>query len=347
MTRESVPLRYAIGELLDHPTEGALDRKLARTILGTEDVEAIASRVEEYARSELGREVAGCFLFIQSVGAVFGVELDSGERVVLKAHAIGGSALRAFASFEELGAAYDAHTRMVERGFPCARVLRAPRLWPGGAVAAMSFLDTPSGDDPHEPRVRRAMAEGLARSVELGRSLGDLRLPRVELPRDAVFPPPHNALFDFSVPGGEWIDERARTARAVLDAEPGSVVVMHTDFSGANVRVIDGNMAAVFDMDSVAWIDEMRCLASVAVHFTYREGQWTWPTRQEAIAFVSDYIRARGRPLADREKRPLDAAAIYAMAYTSRCEHGMRPGEKGPMQRLLCAAPEAYFDSGS
>lgn len=47
MTRESLPLRYAIAELPDHPIEGALDRKLARTILGTEDVEAIASRVEE------------------------------------------------------------------------------------------------------------------------------------------------------------------------------------------------------------------------------------------------------------------------------------------------------------
>jgi hypothetical protein len=75
--------------------------------------------------------------------------------------------------------------------------------------------------------------------------------------------------FDFNAPGAEWIDTRARSTRVVLDQTPERAVVMHTDFSAANVRVSRGAIAAVYDMDSVARIDEMRCLASAAVHFTY------------------------------------------------------------------------------
>ena len=38
--------RGAINELLHHPDEGALDRTLAQSILGTTDVDTLASRVE-------------------------------------------------------------------------------------------------------------------------------------------------------------------------------------------------------------------------------------------------------------------------------------------------------------
>ena len=66
---------------------------------------------------------------------------------------------------------------------------------------------------------------------------------------------------------------------------------------------------------SVAWIDEHRCVASAAVHFTYTgEIGSRWPTREEALAYVADYEAVRGRAL---DRRRLGAAMIYARAYTA------------------------------
>jgi hypothetical protein len=187
------------------------------------------------------------------------------------------------------------------------------------------------------------MAELLWRSVELSAGCDDDALVGSPLPAGALFPPPHNALFDLAAPGGEWIDARARAARAVLDAIPERPVVIHTDVSAANVRISDGAVVAVFDADSMARVDEMRALAGAAVHFTYTgEPGSTLPTRAEASAFVADYLRARGRPLDAAERARLDAAAIHAIAYTARCEHTRSDGARA-MAAVLRAAPDAFF----
>jgi hypothetical protein len=341
-------LRGAIAGLLEHPAEGHLDRSLAMSILGTQDLGLISARVEAYVRESFGCGVRGCLFFTQSVGAVWGLELEDGQRVVLKAHAVGGGPQwRGFESHEELTATYEAQARFATLGFPCATVVRAPCAWGTGAMAAMALLPASRGDDPHEASVRRAMAVALAWSAEIGRSaaIGNLaHLTSVALPTGTVLPPPHNVLFRFDAPGGEWIDARAKAARAVLDELPARRSVMHTDVSSANVRVLGAEVIAVFDMDSVARIDEMRCLASAAVHFTYRgDPPWSWPTREESTAFVDDYVRARGKPLDREERRRLDAAAVYALAYTARCELGNSMNPDRGMCRVLRAAPEAYF----
>jgi hypothetical protein len=69
----------------------------------------------------------------------------------------------------------------------------------------------------------------------------------------------------------------------------------------------------------------------------------TWPTRNEACAFVDEYLRVRGRPLAHDEKQRLDAAAIYAMAYTARCEHSLGSVTSSSMAESLRTVPDAYF----
>ncbi|HET9991769.1 MAG TPA: hypothetical protein VFQ65_24740, partial [Kofleriaceae bacterium] len=66
------------------------------------------------------------------------------------------------------------------------------------------------------------------------------------------------------------------------------------------------------------------------------------PSREQARAFVAAYEVARGRPFERAERTRLDAAAIYALAYTARCEHGhARPGA---MSAALAAAPDRYFE---
>lgn len=98
-------------------------------------------------------------------------------------------------------------------------------------------------------------------------------------------------------------------------------------------------------MDSVARTEELRCLASAAVHHTYLGDRPSpWPTREQAAAFVADYFAARPDrpPLSARERTRLDAAAIYAIAYTARCERSLDPPVDA-MQDRLRSAPDAYF----
>ena len=175
-------------------------------------------------------------------------------------------------------------------------------------------------------------------------NLDGLGLPRSRLPAGALFPPAHNALFDLGAPGGEWIDAHARRAREAMDAVPEAPVATHTDVSAANVVVSSGRVAAIYDVDSVAVIDEWRCLASVAVHFTYRgDPPWSWPSLDESRAFVATYLRARGRSPNRAEAARLDAAARYAMAYTARCERSL--GHEAGMAERLRAAPERVLSA--
>lgn len=331
-------LAAAIRTLLEDP----YDQILARSLLGTVDADAIAARVEAHVRAELGREIVDCLLVSQSVGAVFALELAGGARVVLKAHALSGTRTGGLGSLAEVEAVYAAQAELHAAGFPCAPIVRPPRPFGDGAAVLMGYLPAPPVADAHAPAVRHALVRAFARVVELGPALASReRLPRRTLPA-SLFHEPHNALFDFTAPGGEWIDARARAARAVLDAHGAPPVVMHTDFSCTNAIVEGDRVVAVYDLDSVAWMDELHGLAQLAVHYTYTGGPAsTLPSRDEARAFVADYLAVRGRTLAPEERAVLDAAAIYALAYTARCAH--QPGRTTEPGARLAAAPDAYF----
>jgi hypothetical protein len=338
-------LRDRIAALLEDP----LDVALARSIFGTADVRPIASRVETYCREQLGAEIAGCELFTQSVGAVFVLRLASGERVVVKVHGGDHTRLGAAGSLAALGAVYGIQRELARGGFPCAAVLRLPLAWEGGAVAAMGYLDGAGAAGPHHPAVRRVMAEtwaDLLRRLHPFRDTPDLPVSR--RPADRLLPKPHNVLFDTDAAGGAWIDERARAAREILDADIPPLTLVHTDISAANVRVREGRVVAVYDMDSLALADEVALLAGIAVHYSY-DGQGSpWPSREEAAAFVADYERARSRPFTAAERARLDAAAIYAMAYTARCQLSADPAaEESPtsMPARLRKAPARGFFS--
>jgi hypothetical protein len=318
-------LQEAIRHLLEDPA----DRVLATQILGTLDPDTIAAMVEGHVGP-----VADCIEISQSVGTVFLLELSDGREVALKIHELSNRS-GGVASLEELAAVYAAQARFASAGIPCAHVIDSPRPFGPGAAAVMSRLHHPPRDDPHDPAVAVALARLLARITEVGTTL-PVTLRRSLLP-PTLFGRPHNALFDLSDPGGAWIDSRAREARRVLD-EAVPLLPMHGDVSCANVVVSGGDVAAVFDMDSVVLIDEMRCVATTAVHYTYTGVRgWTWPSRDEARQFVAHY-----RQPSSAEWRRLDAAAIYAMAYTARCEVGVGGG---PMCDQLANAPDAYLSA--
>jgi len=343
MATESLLTR--VRTLLSDP----VDAKLAASLFATVDAPTISRRVHSFCRDHLGAAVATCDEVVLSVGGIFVLRLESQERVVLKFHSLGEGRWGAPGTLPALTAVYSVQDQLARSGLSCAAVLRAPVAYEGGAVAAMAYLDGSAADDPRQPDVRRAMAEIFAEIARRTMPLqGTPDLPSSRLP-SGLWPVPHNVLFDLDAPGGEWIDERGRQARSVLDATTAPPLLLHTDLSAANVRVRDGRVCAIYDMDSLALVDEMLGLGGTAVHHTYTGGPLKAATsRDEARAFVADYERVRGRALTAVERERLNAAAIYAMAYTARCEHAGDPaGERlheSMRARLREAPATGYLD---
>lgn len=155
--------------------------------------------------------------------------------------------------------------------------------------------------DAHEPGVRRLVVEGLRRFVEAATPMvGSVVLPLAhpfDLPPGHLWPPAHDLRFDLSLPGGEWIDEIGATAQSVLVEPAGPTVIGHMDWRVENLR-FNGELAAVFDWDSVKLCSEPALVGANAAAFT---GNWSdtavdpYPSTAETAAFVAEYMSARGR----------------------------------------------------
>ena len=281
-------------------------------MLGTgdaEEIRAVARRCEP--------ETEEVFFFRASVGALFGVRRRDGSRVAVKVNKL----FRDPSYFEELQRLQGA---LVAAGFPAPRPVRCD-----GAVTVDEWLDTGSFRDAHEPAVRTAMAATLARFVELATATG-LR-PRREFlrPAGALWPKPHNVLFDFeaTAAGAEWVDELARAA--VAASEPcGREVVGHTDWSAKHLRFDESlRPTALYDWDSITVDREPVVVGTAAASFTYTEELdhpvVLWPSLEEALAFVDDYERARGVAFDAAERRAVGAACVYLRGYAARCTHAV------------------------
>jgi len=175
---------------------------VVKDVLGTLDADAIRARAYE-----LEPAAAAIFHFEASVGALFGLRLRDGSRVALKVNKL-FSDEDYFAEVQELQAL------LAASGFPAPRPLR--RI---GTTTIDEWLDVGEFRNAHEPFVRRALVRELVRFQRLATATG-LRPRRPFLrPERALWPKPHNALFDFDATtrGAEWIDEIGAAARAVLD----------------------------------------------------------------------------------------------------------------------------------
>jgi len=172
------------------------------------------------------------------------------------------------------------------------------------------------------------MASLLFRLIEI-LSSSDVRPRRMFLrPQGALWPKPHNALFDFeaTAAGAEWIDEIG--TRAVAVERMGREVVGHLDWAAKHVRFDDRlRPTAVYDWDSVTTELEPVVAGQAAASFTYTEELDSpvsrWPTPDESLAFLADYERARGVPFEPAERATAGAACVYLLAYASRCHHAV------------------------
>jgi len=301
--------------------------RIVLDIFGTLDPDAIRARARD-----VEPDTEEIFFFRASVGALFGVRRRDGSRVAIKVNKLFTDE-RYFAEVQALQVA------LAGAGFPAPRPIRRV-----GTTTIDEWTDHGVYRDAHEPEVRRAMARELVRFHRLATATG-LRPRRQFLrPEGALWPKPHNALFDFEATarGAEWIDEIAATARTASQRGHGVEVVGHTDWSVKHLRFDDELRAtALYDWDSVTTDLEPSLVGSAAGSFTYTEELPheidLWPSAEEARAFIAEYEAERGTPFDEDERASARAACVYLRAYAARCYHafGGDPSDLAPFAESL------------
>lgn len=281
-----------------------------------------AAWVEATVEAALGKRVTGALFASKSVGAVFGLELEDGDRAVLKV-------FWSRFSHAQLLAVERCLAQVVARGFPAPRQRgQVFRTEPRGLWAAI--YDCADGQlvDPHLPHVRVELARTLA---EVSAVLDDVEpdgLPQSPTFAPELWPPSHRSYVDNTAPSPDaaWIEARGRAAQAIVRAARLPIRAAHLDWGVTNVRFRDGRVCAVLDWDSLHAASEPDMVGRAAAHFT---AQWELPvrltpTRAEARGFVDEYESARGRRFSTEERRVLSASADYACAQIARLQHAER-----------------------
>ncbi len=207
-------------------------------VFGTTDPYKIASLIDTFCQEELGAHVADYIFYESSVGAVCGVRLVDGRRVVVKVH-------QTSRSLDFLQAVVGVQRYLISHGYPCTKPLLDPRPLALGIATTEEFVDEGVYHQAYDPTIRRSMAEMLAWLIQLT-SIPEA-IPGVQpasldlrLPAGVIWPAPHSKLFDFeaTATGAEWIDEIARQAQEIKLHGAGQLVLGHTDWGVKHFRYV-------------------------------------------------------------------------------------------------------------
>jgi hypothetical protein len=317
-------------------------------IYGFADPTRLARLLDACCLRLLGSHVRGALFYQSSVGAVAGVELTDGRRVVLKAY-------QPDRSFERLQEVARLQRCLAQHGCLAPPVLAGPEPLGRGHLLIEAHVARGETRDGHEPAIRAAIARSLhAVSTALSPLVASSSLPPhalALLPPDRLWPTPHSKLFDFeaTLAGAEEIDALARLARPRM-LPVGAVVLGHSDWRAEHLRFEGQRPVAAFDWDSLCKSHEPELVGFIAHGFCAdwsRSGHVQAPTLAEARAFVDEYEAARGTAFTAAERRALGAAFAYSVAYSSRCGHayGKHEREKpGTFHHLLASHGEQLLD---
>ncbi|KZM75206.1 hypothetical protein AWN90_23835 [Nocardia terpenica] len=270
----------------------------------------------------LGGEPVAVLFERCSVSAVFGVRLDDGREVVVKAREDDGRAASCLA----------AQTRLAERGFPCALPL-TPAVGVG-ALAVHAEEYRPGGEllGGDSPEVAVRYARVFARLMdELG---GVTVAPPLPNPRWARWDHTDSGLW----PSIGFLDERdqsgvpayvvdtAERARERMLAADLPCVLGHADFEAQNLRWRSGAVWVVHDWDSLAWQPEAALVGAACGAFASDSPPTLAPIESSA-AFLTAYQQARGRRFTVAEREIAWAASLWPAAHNARWEalHGDPP----------------------
>lgn len=295
--------------------------RVERDVFATAEASSIVAAVDAFCRANLGSGIDHYEFYWPSVGSTHGLCLDDGRRVVVKVH-------RTTANAAHLAAVQAVQGHLAAAGFPAPQPLLGPTPLANGIAVAEMLPDRGAWEDAHRPQIRKLVAGGLFRQIELSREL--VGLPGLESSTARMrqlWRTPHDLRFDFpaTADGAEWIDCLAAEALRRLAAEgAGEPAIGHSDWRVEHLRFADGELAAAWDWDSLGSGLEPAFVGSSAHCFTadfHIDDLDVVPALQEALAFIADYEAARGAPFSADERRTAVAALVATMAYTARCEH--------------------------
>jgi hypothetical protein len=305
-------------------------------VFGTRDRSEIATAIEGTV-SELG-EVRRALFYEASTGAVAGLELAGGRRVVVKVQLM---------RFERVFALGAVQATLAARGFPCPKPIGAPSALGNGVARVEALLDRGGRADVRVPELRSEVAAKLFEMGELSVAPPSLGASWFSgLPRGRVWPRPHNAKLDFEATraGAEWIDAIAARARSI--GSGGGARLGHFDWRGDHFRFEGTTMVAAYDWDSVHADAEPVIAGAGAASFASRiEGgvPIEAPTLEELEGFLADFESARNRPWTRTERRSAEASCLYSLAYLARCAHA---SGDGPERFKVLREADSRWDLG-
>ncbi len=313
-----------LAELIRSDLQQPATAPVLTLLFGTAEPDRVAETFEAWVADQLGFAVAEAWYWRASVGAVAGLRLGNGSRVVVKAH-----------QRHHSEAALRDIQRVQRRAWSAGLAVPQPFGGPAPLGETLATAETAvlkgRRPDLRRARDRRIVAHGLAAFIEALRSFRDdvPDLPVASAPA-ALYPPPHSPLFDFeaTADGAAWIDELARRARAVVDQDTSVLTIVHSDWRGDNLRVarIGRRVTAVYDWDSVQVQREITAIGGVAaMHSVDWSGAKApyYATAKECIDFGHLVVSALPRSLSGIEADALRAAILFGWCYTARCEHAL------------------------
>ncbi|HEY0011747.1 MAG TPA: phosphotransferase [Allosphingosinicella sp.] len=329
--------RSAVATLIrDH---AGPDLQVERLVFGTSDPDEVAALLIRLSAEAAGEPITGALFYRSSVGAVAGLVSASGARMVIKAH----QPSRTLASLRTVA---DVQRALALGGFVCPSPIGEPvRVGDRGFATFEAYFP-----DPGQYTITQDMlpvsAAGLADLA--------LRLKRLAPPGDSLgapqpsagslYPPPHSPLFDFegTSAGAEWIDLVAAQARRVIDRDGNAPVVLHGDWSAANVRFTATALTAVYDWDSLILAPLSRAVGVAAVTWSaYGSASGPVPPSPAEVRRYVDAFENVWGEFTPVQREAAYANAVYCLAYTARCEHSLDPEGKSELyarSRLMAAA---------
>lgn len=312
----------SVSELVAAQLEGWDLMTTEEAVLGTRDPAAIASLLDGFCQDHLGSGVSGGLFYGSSVGCVAGVELGDGRQVVVKAYQ------RRWGR-EFLAAVSRVQHHLAAHGFPCPEALLGGQLLGPALANVEMLLPDPGVRTLASSSDMAASAAGLAGQIGLCRDLSEPPLSHHPLNAapGRLYPEPHSPFFDFSLraDGAAWIDRLGAQARAERDADDSPLTIAHTDWSARNIRVRDGQLQAAYDWDSLSLAPEPVAIGQAAATWcSFGEpGDPVAPGPEQTMTYISAYESAAGHRLSRRQRRAAQAAALWVLCYTARCEHAI------------------------
>lgn len=285
---------------------------VAGMAFGHTDATRIRSSVDAFCRRSLGAGVAQVRFCSSSLSLVFGLRLEDGRSVAVKAHmpTVAPSFLESMSEVQ---------SHLHSRGFPCPEPLLPPTPLEAGLATVDALVVGGRKASPASSASRRSAAERLADLVRLASGLkGVDRLTSahpwpIDLERWAGFFP--------ADPAARWVQDLARKAWAQGPRSAGRIVVGHGDWARYNMRFKpDGSLRVVFDWESLAREREPWMVGRAAAFAVFGRARDSVATPKQVRAFVDAYEGRRDAPFTAAERSALSATTAYLIALQARVE---------------------------